>query len=763
MPVLLNYPLFHADDDIGAPLTGGLLYSYIAGSSTAKATYTTRAMGTANANPVVLNSRGEAVIYGSGLYKLILKTSAGVTIWTQDNIELGPGQGAYSFFVDPSEVDQGAAGAGASLYDILTALGSSKKATVYFPHNGTGNTTTYTVSTTYDASAYTNVTFEFENGAVLAVATGKTLTLPSPANLVAKANEQIFSGAGTVAFNSGGVVYPDWWAVNTSPGTTDMHAAIEAADTSQGSNEGTISFISGAYKSSGDITFDSSIYLHFDPNSSLQPDLAMTVTIYNPNNISNTHQIFSGSGSIAFTTGGEAYLSWFASLANAITALAATTSILIMNKAQTISSALTQNANSVFKWEANNGLLTFAAGGSLTLNGLINAHDSLKLFVSNSLTETAIFSSTSGQDKMSVKWWGAVANNVSPFTDDALAFDCAIKSANANHATLYLPPGTYRVKPGGITTAIQCPVYGPRATVGAYDNTDLKAVLYVDYGMGTSDVLDMSTFELEAIIGYEVLNSGHYAGPPAITAITTYAYGLYMRQALYSTFKVGRIAGFFVGLYLDSATADTHIASNQFRIGELHSNATGVYLAGGNAGTGTDTPEANTFWISFMQDHRTASITLGSTSLLSMNDFFIHEINNAIPVGGNQDGIYLVGANVAYNHFKLLSQSLSPGTGKCIKTASATNNVFEMGDTNVYGNVSMDAGNVIIGHGALGDLASYGRSEIWQNVLPASGYWRVGDICWHMDVAGGGSPGWICTTAGIGGAAVWKEMAAVGA
>ncbi|MBV6343601.1 hypothetical protein HWQ67_18700, partial [Candidatus Magnetobacterium casensis] len=91
MAVILNYPLFHADDDNGAPLTGGLLYTYEAGTSTAKATYTDRGAGTANSNPVVLDSRGEAIVYGAGIYKLILQTSAGVTVWTQDNVELGLG------------------------------------------------------------------------------------------------------------------------------------------------------------------------------------------------------------------------------------------------------------------------------------------------------------------------------------------------------------------------------------------------------------------------------------------------------------------------------------------------------------------------------------------------------------------------------------------------------------------------------------------------------------------------------------------------
>ena len=87
MGILLNYPLFHADDGNGDPLVGGLLYTYIGGTTTNKATYTTRAMTVANDNPVVLNTRGEATVYGTGLYKLVLKTVDGVTIWTEDNVQ----------------------------------------------------------------------------------------------------------------------------------------------------------------------------------------------------------------------------------------------------------------------------------------------------------------------------------------------------------------------------------------------------------------------------------------------------------------------------------------------------------------------------------------------------------------------------------------------------------------------------------------------------------------------------------------------------
>jgi hypothetical protein len=77
-------------DNNGIPLSGGLLYTYQAGSSTPLATYTDINATTANANPIVLNSSGRLdneiwLTYGYN-YKFVLKTSAAVTLGTYDNI-----------------------------------------------------------------------------------------------------------------------------------------------------------------------------------------------------------------------------------------------------------------------------------------------------------------------------------------------------------------------------------------------------------------------------------------------------------------------------------------------------------------------------------------------------------------------------------------------------------------------------------------------------------------------------------------------------
>ena len=84
-------PVLQFFDDQGAPLAGGLLYSYLSGTSTPHATYSDAA-GTPNANPLVLDAAGRGIVYLDLInYRFTLKTSAGVTVWGPiDNIEAVP-------------------------------------------------------------------------------------------------------------------------------------------------------------------------------------------------------------------------------------------------------------------------------------------------------------------------------------------------------------------------------------------------------------------------------------------------------------------------------------------------------------------------------------------------------------------------------------------------------------------------------------------------------------------------------------------------
>lgn len=81
-------------DSAGDPLSGGKLFVYIAGSSSKATTYTESDGVTPNANPIVLDSRGElpsGCYVETGTYKLILAPAADTDppaspIWTRDNV-----------------------------------------------------------------------------------------------------------------------------------------------------------------------------------------------------------------------------------------------------------------------------------------------------------------------------------------------------------------------------------------------------------------------------------------------------------------------------------------------------------------------------------------------------------------------------------------------------------------------------------------------------------------------------------------------------
>ena len=81
---------FRGVDNNGAALAGGLVYTYSAGTTTPIATYTDSTAGTPNANPVVLNARGEADIWlkPNVGYKFKLTDRYGALIWTEDNVYL---------------------------------------------------------------------------------------------------------------------------------------------------------------------------------------------------------------------------------------------------------------------------------------------------------------------------------------------------------------------------------------------------------------------------------------------------------------------------------------------------------------------------------------------------------------------------------------------------------------------------------------------------------------------------------------------------
>lgn len=78
-------------DNNGVPLSGGKLYTYAAGTTTPKATYTSAAGTTAHSNPIILDSSGrvpggEIWLTTGQAYKFVLETPTGILLGTWDNI-----------------------------------------------------------------------------------------------------------------------------------------------------------------------------------------------------------------------------------------------------------------------------------------------------------------------------------------------------------------------------------------------------------------------------------------------------------------------------------------------------------------------------------------------------------------------------------------------------------------------------------------------------------------------------------------------------
>lgn len=89
-------PVFTGLDADGNPVSGGKLFCYAAGTSTKQDTFSNSAMTVANANPVVMNSSGRAVVFLSPTsYKFVFAPSTDTDppanpYWTVDNVSSVP-------------------------------------------------------------------------------------------------------------------------------------------------------------------------------------------------------------------------------------------------------------------------------------------------------------------------------------------------------------------------------------------------------------------------------------------------------------------------------------------------------------------------------------------------------------------------------------------------------------------------------------------------------------------------------------------------
>lgn len=127
----------------GVPLSGGKLYTYAAGTTTPKTSYTSSSGSTNHTNPIILDSAGRVpggeIWISASPYKFVLNTSTDVLIATYDNVI---GIGAASYQVDNFT------GTGLQTVFTLSTASLGENFTFVYINGVYQNKNTYTVSGT---------------------------------------------------------------------------------------------------------------------------------------------------------------------------------------------------------------------------------------------------------------------------------------------------------------------------------------------------------------------------------------------------------------------------------------------------------------------------------------------------------------------------------------------------------------------------------------------------------------------------------------
>lgn len=140
-------------DASGAPLVGGKVYTYAAGTTTPLGTFTTALGNVSNTNPVILDARGEADIwYTSGVsYKIVLTDASDVTIWTVDNVAMSGSMASQN--ANNVNITGGTIGSGVTFNGSITGTAANVTGIVAVANGGTGASTAANARTNLAAAA----------------------------------------------------------------------------------------------------------------------------------------------------------------------------------------------------------------------------------------------------------------------------------------------------------------------------------------------------------------------------------------------------------------------------------------------------------------------------------------------------------------------------------------------------------------------------------------------------------------------------------
>lgn len=135
-------------DNAGRPLLGGKVYFYSVGTQTPKDTYKDAAETVLNTNPVILDARGSASIYGTGPYRQVLRDVFGVQIWDQvlPDAALAAKNQIIADLADVTDLSKGASLVGRSSVTLANV-----KTLISVPAANRNSTTTYCVASYFSS------------------------------------------------------------------------------------------------------------------------------------------------------------------------------------------------------------------------------------------------------------------------------------------------------------------------------------------------------------------------------------------------------------------------------------------------------------------------------------------------------------------------------------------------------------------------------------------------------------------------------------
>jgi hypothetical protein len=231
----------------GAALSSGKVYFYSPGTTTAKTIYVDRNKQTTAANPYTLDSNGRAEIFGDGIYDVVVKTSAGVTKATWENVAL---QDASVYYDNVENY--------ASLNAAITAIGSTPTrlvinsattmtgndtvpATLELDISAAGTIALGAYDLTLNGAVANNGTISGTGGVTIGGAYSGAGTINTSDAISITGSfmpkiGQVFTGAGTVTIGAGSVpeAWPEWWGVDGTADEVQINLAIASITATYG-------------------------------------------------------------------------------------------------------------------------------------------------------------------------------------------------------------------------------------------------------------------------------------------------------------------------------------------------------------------------------------------------------------------------------------------------------------------------------------------------------------------------------------------------